>query len=111
MAAITNTFTTNEAVGIREDLANIIYNISPVATPFQSNIGRGQVTNTLFEWQVDELAAADPRTAVPDGGDVTGIDEVARAVRMRNRTRSSCERGLIALAVAIGVTPGRRAPL
>lgn len=111
MAAITNTFTTNEAVGIREDLANIIYNISPVDTPFQSNIGRGKVTNTLFEWQVDELAAADTGNAVPEGGDVTEFDEVAPTVRMQNRTQISRKTVIIAGTVESVNKAGRRSEM
>jgi hypothetical protein len=58
MAIVTNTFTTYSAKGIREDLSNIITNISPEETPFMSNIGKENVTNTLYEWQTDVLAAA-----------------------------------------------------
>ena len=54
----TNTRLTYDAIGIREDLSNIIYNISPMDTPFVNGCGRGSCDNTLFEWQTDELAAA-----------------------------------------------------
>jgi hypothetical protein len=40
MAAITNTYTRFDAKGVREDLSNVIYQISPEETPFMSNIGR-----------------------------------------------------------------------
>ena len=39
MAVPTNTRTRYGAVGIREDLSNIIYNISPMDTPFISGVG------------------------------------------------------------------------
>ena len=39
MAQLTNTFETYDAVGNREDLQNIIYNITPTDTPFMSSIG------------------------------------------------------------------------
>ena len=58
MAIPTNTRETYGGVQIREDLSNIIYNISPMDTPFVSGAGRGTCSNTLFEWQKDELAAA-----------------------------------------------------
>ena len=58
MAIPTNTRETYGGVQIREDLSNIIYNISPMDTPFISGAGRGTASNTLFEWQRDELAAA-----------------------------------------------------
>ena len=58
MAVPGSTRLTFNAVGIREDLSNIIYNISPMDTPFVNGCGRGSCDNTLFEWQTDELKAA-----------------------------------------------------
>ena len=42
----------------REDLRNIISDISPTDTPFQSSIGRDTATNTYTEWLMDSLATA-----------------------------------------------------
>ena len=58
MAVPTNTRVTYGAVGIREDLSNIIYNISPTEPPFLSGCGRETAENTYFEWQTDALTAA-----------------------------------------------------
>lgn len=59
MAIVANTYLTFDATAIREELSNVIYNISPTETPFISNIGKGgKVSNTYFEWQNDALAAA-----------------------------------------------------
>jgi len=58
MAVPTNTRETYGAIGIREDLSNIIYNISPMDTPFLNGCGRGSADNTTFEWQTDELKTA-----------------------------------------------------
>ena len=58
MAIPTNTRETYGGVQIREDLSNIIYNISPMDTPFISGAGRGSADNTIFQWQRDELATA-----------------------------------------------------
>ena len=44
MALITNTFTTYNAIGLREDLSDIIYNISPTETPFMTAIAREKST-------------------------------------------------------------------
>ena len=55
MAAPANTRETYGAIGIREDLSNIIYNISPMDTPYLNSAGRGSCDNTTFEWQTDEL--------------------------------------------------------
>ena len=38
MAQPTNTFDTNDAIGIREDLFDKIYNVDPDETPFLSSI-------------------------------------------------------------------------
>ena len=39
MAVVENTFLTYQAKGIREDLSDLISDISPTQTPFISNIG------------------------------------------------------------------------
>ena len=64
MAVPANTRQTYGAIGIREDLSNIIYNISPMDTPFLNGCGRGTADNTLFEWQTDELQPAAMNTQV-----------------------------------------------
>lgn len=86
---ITNTFTTTDAVGIREDLSDVIYDISPEETPFFSNAKRGKCSNTLYEWQVDELDAVDLNNAVAEGADNTTFDEVTPTVRLQNYVQIS----------------------
>ena len=108
---ITNTFTTNAAVGIREDLANVIYNISPEDTPFQSNVGRGKASNTLYEWQTDELAAVDLGNAVAEGADVTDFDAVAPTTRLQNYTQISRKTVIIAGTLESVDKAGRRSEL
>ena len=49
--------TTYNTTGIREDLADIIYNISPTETPFMSGVGKNKATNTSHQWQTDSLGA------------------------------------------------------
>ena len=83
MAIVSNTFTTYSAKGIRENLSNIIYNISPEETPFQSNIGKDSVQNTLYEWQTDALQAA-ATNAQLEGDDIGTYDPVTATVRMQN---------------------------
>lgn len=56
-SAGTNSFKTYEAVGNREDLSDIISNISPTDTPFVSRAGKTKADATYHEWQTDELAA------------------------------------------------------
>ena len=54
---------------VREDLSNVIENISPTEVPLQANAGRANADNTLTEWQIDELAAPDTGNAAIDGAD------------------------------------------
>lgn len=89
MTAITNTFSRYDAKGIREDLANVIYNISPEETPFTNNIGRSTASNTIFEWQVDELAAASDANAYVEGDDVSSFTAATPTDRLANYTQIS----------------------
>lgn len=82
------TFTTYDAVGIREQLADTIFSISPEETPFVSNVGRKNVANTLFEWQTDALAAVDTTNAVVEGADAGSATQAATK-RMQNYTQIS----------------------
>jgi len=53
MAIITGTATTHAGSpgmqGLREDLSDMIYNMSPTDTPFTSNVGRGTADAVLHE--------------------------------------------------------------
>jgi len=73
---------------IREDLSNIIYDISPTDTPFMSNIGRDSASNTYFEWQTDALASASTTNAVIEGADA-GDADFTPTVRVANYTQIS----------------------
>tara|TARA_E500000318_G_scaffold24409_3_gene24580 strand:- start:2073 stop:3014 length:942 start_codon:yes stop_codon:yes gene_type:complete len=86
MAQPTNTFDTYDAVGIREDLQDVIYSISPTDTPFMSSAGREAVRNTLHEWQTDSLAAAATNNAVIEGDEAT-LDAVSATSRLSNTTQ------------------------
>jgi len=48
----------------REDLSDMITNISPTETPFLSSIGSSKATNVYHEWLTHSLAAAVTTTAV-----------------------------------------------
>ena len=58
MAKVTNAFDTYTATADREQLSDVIYNISPTATPVMSAIGRNNVSNVQFDWQVESLPSA-----------------------------------------------------
>ena len=71
MAQVAGTFRTNDMIGIREDLTDAIYNISPKETPFMSSIARVSGEATRHEWQTDSLAAASGSNAQIEGDDAT----------------------------------------
>ena len=50
MAQPGQTFSSYDAVGNREDLSNIIYDISPTETPFMTMIDKVKATSTKHEW-------------------------------------------------------------
>ena len=85
MAIPTGTFETYDSVGIREDLSDIIYNISPSETPFMSNVGKGSAKGTFHEWQIDSLEAAADNKKI-EGDDATAA-AVTPTVRVGNYTQ------------------------
>ena len=81
MAQPTGLYDTYSTVGIREDLVNVIYNVSPEDTPILSAIPRAQAKSTKHEWQLDSLAT--PATnAVIEGDDAT-VDSLDSQVTTR----------------------------
>ena len=86
MSIVANTFTRYSSIGIREELSNVIKNISPEDTPFQSNIRSESVSNTYFEFQTDELSAA-AANAQLDGDDISTFSAVTPSVRLGNYTQ------------------------
>ena len=84
MATKAITFETYTAVGIREDLSDLIADISPTATPFQSNIGGSRsAENTYFEWQTDSLSAASA-TPVEEGSNLATFTITTPTTRLGN---------------------------
>lgn len=111
MAIVANTFTRYSAIGIREDLSNVIYNISPEETPFISNIGRESVKNTYFEWQTDSLAAASAANAALEGDDVASFTAVNPTSRIGNYTQISTKNVVISGTLEALDKAGRRSEL
>ena len=86
MAVPSGTTQTYGVVGRREDLTDVIHDISPTETPFLSAIGKGTADNTFHEWQTDALAAASADNAVIEGDD-PGNDSITATVRLGNYTQ------------------------
>ena len=87
MTVPANTRETYGAIGIREDLSNIIYNISPMDTPFMNGVGRGSCDNTTFEWQTDTLS--DTATNRQKEGDDYASTAATEPRRLTNFTQIS----------------------
>ena len=66
---------------IREDLGNVIFNVTPFQTPFTSGIPQARVTADTHEWLTDTLANAVSTNAVVEAGDPIGA--VAGSTRTR----------------------------
>lgn len=76
MPAPTNTVTAFSAIGNREDLANIIYDISPMDTPFVSMAAKTRASAVYHEWQTDALDAAGTNRKI-EGDDATAATFIA----------------------------------
>ena len=85
MAQPTNTFDTYDSVGIREDLSDIIYNVSPEETPFMSKSAKTTAKNTLTEWQTDSLRASAANAHIE--GDATTAEARTATTRLGNYTQ------------------------
>ena len=110
MTIVSNTFTTYSAKGIREDLSNVITNLAPEETPYQSNIGRETISNTLFEWQTDTLADA-AANAQLEGDDVGTFDSVVATVRVTNYAQISRKTIVLSNTEEVVNKAGRRSEL
>tara|TARA_Y100000385_G_scaffold285846_1_gene346587 strand:- start:322 stop:1269 length:948 start_codon:yes stop_codon:yes gene_type:complete len=85
MAQPTNLYDTFDTTGIREDLTDVIYNISPEDTPILSAIPRTAAKGTKHEWQLDALAAPAANSVI-EGDDAT-IDAMVATTRAFNFTQ------------------------
>jgi hypothetical protein len=62
----------------REDLDDVITNISPTDTVFMSNIGKASVKGKYHEWLTDELSTA-ANCAVTEGNDAVTADVIVQS--------------------------------
>ena len=80
------TYQTYTAIGQREDLSDVIYNISPTDTPIMSSVGKAKATAVDHEWQTDSLAAATTNNAAVEGDDATDAT-MSPTTRLGNYTQ------------------------
>jgi len=86
MAVPSNTIQTMSRVGNREDLSDLISNISPVETPFVTAIGREKAEAVYTEWQTDALVSANANNKAIQGDDLSNENRPA-TTRLGNYTQ------------------------
>lgn len=106
MTAPTNTFLTTAAIGNREDLSDIIYRITPTVTPVLNRAAKTKATNTLHEWQTQDLASA-AANAQAEGDDATA-KSVTPTVRLNNRTQISTKTVIVSGSQQAANSAGRK---
>jgi hypothetical protein len=86
MTIPTNNYQTYAAKGLREDLSNLIFDISPEETPFTKLCKKGKAKAVRHEWQLDALDAHTSLNAHLQGDNSTAAAAVA-TVRAGNFTQ------------------------
>ncbi len=82
MAQPSNTLDSYDVKGIREDLSNVIYDVSPEETPFYSSLQKTKASNTYHEWQTDSLRASAANAHIE--GDATTAEARGVTTRLGN---------------------------
>jgi len=82
------TYQSYQSIGNREDLTDVIYNISPTDTPFMTSVGKTKATAVYHEWQTDSLDAVNVSNAVVEGATASDAT-LTPSVRVGNRTQIS----------------------
>jgi hypothetical protein len=108
------TYQTYQMVGIKENISDVITNLSPRKTPFQSSIGSEKVTQPLFQWQEDSLRAVQTGVtagtngaAAVEGADASFITAVPTVMR-NNYTQIFTEAVQVSDRADIVSTYGRK---
>ena len=111
MPQIANTYSTYGAVGIREELSDVIYRISPEETPLINNIGRGEtVGQAFYEWQNDALAAAAANDQI-EGDDYTAFPAVVPTTRLGNYVQISTKQVIVSGSNEVATKAGRKSEM
>lgn len=86
MSTPTATYQTFNQIGIREDLEDVIYMISPMETYFFSNAARTVAKQTKHEWQTDTLDTPSATNAYIEGDDFS-----AQVINPTSRLGNICQ--------------------
>ena len=110
MAVPSNTIQAVGRVGVREDLADKIYELFPDDTPFTSNIGRATASSTYTEWQTDVLSSASATNAAVQGDDTPNSSR-PNTERVGTYTQISTKVASVSTTVEAVNKAGRRSEL
>lgn len=110
MAQVANTYETYDAVGIREELADKIWMITPEETPFSSLIGRKSVSSVHPEWQTDDLGSVDLDNNQPEGNDWS-YDAISATTRIGNYCQISEKTLIVSDTLEVVNKAGRKSDL
>lgn len=88
MTVPTGTFQTFQQIGRREDLSDLIFDISPTQKPFTSAVKKTKATQSKHEWQTDSLAAASPTASAMIEGDDATANTAVPTVRYNNQLQT-----------------------
>lgn len=102
-------YTAHTAKGLREDLSDVIYNISPTETPFMTMATRMKASATFVEWQLDTLLAA--ATNVNTEGADAVVDTAAASTRVGNHCQISDKVPQVSGTVDVVSKAGRKSEL
>lgn len=83
MTKVTSALATYDVTTNREDLADIVYKISPADTPFQSSVPRTKASAVLHEWSTQALSSINTTNARLEGDALTRAASTA-PVRRQN---------------------------
>lgn len=111
MAIFTGTITKYAQNGLREDLTDVIFNISPEETPFISAASRSTAKSVLHEWQTDSLAAAISTNQHLEGDDIQDYGSIDSTVRVGNYCQISRKLVLISGTLEAVDKAGRKSEL
>lgn len=99
------TYTSYDQIGLAEDVSDVISNITPTRTPFQTSIKSEKVSARLYEWQEDELRAVQVNAQLEG---FTASDATLTPTVMRDNVTQILEKTIKVAATADAVkTYGR----
>lgn len=102
---------TQDTVGVREDLSELIMMISPTETPYMMMCSATTASNPIHEYQMDRLAAADPDNLYHEGFKVAAVETVDPTIRMQMPCQISAKYISVTGTVEVARKAGRSSSL